>query len=76
LRVGRNQELIANLYLRLSDLSAWQFDNAFELEADRGDAKGRQASPELDDFEIAIETDHIDLEGHEKGMDAGRGSNP
>ena len=45
-------------------------------EADRSDAKRRHAAPELDDLQILVQADHVNLKGHKKRMNAGRGFDP
>jgi hypothetical protein len=71
-----NLNLVAYLDLRPPNRSARQFQNTPQLHADRGKSKRRQAVPQLKDLEVPIETYHIDLEGHSKSMDAGRGFDP
>src|SRR6185437_536891 len=76
-RVGSDDlQLIADLRVAALDGAAGQLDDALHLHADGGDAKGRQAAPQLDDLEVAIEADDIDAEHHEKSMDAGGGLDP
>ena len=66
-----NQQLVPYLCLRTFDGSARQFDDALQFDADGGHAKRHQAAPQLNDFVIPIKTDHVNLEGHSKSMDAG-----
>src|ERR1039457_3430132 len=71
-----NLYLVPNMDLRPRDRSARQLQNTPQLHAHRGQSKRRQAAPQLDDLQVPIETNHVDLEGHSKSMDAGRGFDP
>jgi hypothetical protein len=64
------------LHLGKRDSSTRQFQNTLHLQTNRGHSEGHQATPHLNDLQIAIQTYNIDLEGHPESMDAGRGFNP
>jgi len=73
---GRNMQLISHFHPQPGDRSARQLQHATHPEADRGQPEWRQTVPQLDHLKIAVQSHHIDFEGHEKSMNTGRGSDP